>query len=261
MRAIWSGAISFGLVTIPVQLFTAGRPGGISFHQLHQTDQARIRYVKFCGRENKPVPNEEITKAYEYQRDRYVTLSDEELAAADPVMARTIDILKFVETGEIDPVYFEKPYYLAPQPGGEKAYLLLAKALTKTGRVAIGKCVIRTKQYLVTLRPRADGLVMETMRYPDEIEDIESVLRERPATPVTDQELELAESLINQLAGKFEPREYRDEYREKIMRIVDQKVAGEEVVAPAPAPTPAPVVDLVAALKSSLEEEKKKKAA
>jgi DNA end-binding protein Ku len=261
VRAIWSGAISFGLVTIPVQLFTAGRPGGISFHQLHQTDQARIKYVKFCGQENKPVPNEEITKAYEYQRGRYVTLSDEELAAADPVMARTIDILKFVDSREIDPVYFEKPYYLAPQPGGEKAYLLLSKALEKTGRAAIGKCVIRTKQYLVTLRPRADGLIMETMRYPEEIEDIETVLQDRPSPPVSEQELQLAESLIDQLAGKFEPEQYRDEYRSKIMGIVDQKVAGEEVVVPAAPPTAAPVVDLVAALKSSLEEAKKKKVA
>ena len=257
MGAIWSGTISFGLVTIPIQLFPATQRQEISFHLLHEPDQSRIRYSKVCAEENREVPDGEIIRAFEYQKGRFVTLSDEELAAADPEMTRTIDILDFVDGSQIDPVYFVKPYYLGPQPGGEKAYTLLARALARQNKVAIGQCVIRTKQYLVAIRSVGEDLVLETMHYPGEIVEVEALRQGHGKAEVTEAELELAESLIGHMAGAFEPEKYKDTYREKVLQIVDRKVAGEAIVVPKAPPKIAPVVDLVGALKSSLAELKK----
>ncbi len=256
MRAIWSGTISFGLVTIPVQLFPATRGKEISFHLLHEPDHSRIKYQKICAQENKEVPDSEITKAFEYQKGRYVVLSDEELAAVDPRVTRAIDILDFVDAGEIDPIQFKKAYYLGAVAGGEKAYSLLAKTLANTGRLAIGQCVIRSKQYLVAIRSTGRELLLETMFYPDEIVDAGAVNEGLEETKVTAKELELAESLVEKMAAKFDPAKYKDTYREKILEIVERKAAGETITAPK-APPPAPVIDLVAALKSSLGEAKK----
>lgn len=258
MRAIWSGTISFGLVTIPVQLMPATHSRDVSFHQLHQTDLARIRYKKFCDAENLEVTDDQIVKAYEYEKGQYVVIGDEDLAAIDPKITRTIDILDFVERHTIDPLYFVKPYYLVPQSGAAKAYRLLTEALTRTGKAAIGQCVIKSKQYLIVIRPVSAGLVMETMRYIDEILVGDEQLDEVKEAVVTDKEVELAQLLIEQMAGAFQPEKYRDEFRLKVLEIVERKVAGREIVKPKTPPLEAaPVIDLVAALKSSLEELKK----
>lgn len=253
MKAIWSGSISFGLVVIPVQMVPATKDKSIAFHQLHQEDQSRIKYLKVCGAEERAVGPEEIIKAYEYEKGKYVTLTDEEIAGADPEMTRTIDILDFVDRSHIDPVYFVKPYHLIPQAGAGKAYLLLSRAMEEAGRVAIGQAVVRTKQYLVTIRPTGDELLLETMRYPDEVIGAEE-LPDRPETAgITEEELRMAGRLIGEMSGEFDPEKYKDRFREKVMELVKDKVAGREVITAKPAAV-APVIDLVAALKSSLKQ-------
>ncbi len=256
MRAIWSGTISFGLVVIPVQLLPATRDNSISFHQLHKEDLARIRYKKVCALDDRPVKKEDIVQAYEYEKGRYVTITPEEIAGADPEMTRTIEILDFVESTEIDPVFFARPYLLSPGAGADKACVLFAQALEEVGRVAIGKCVIRTKQYLVALRPKNDRLVLETMRYADEVRD-PAEISVNEQIDVTKHERDLAKQLISQMSGKFTPGKYRDDFRAKILAIVDKKVSGREVALPREPEAVAPVADLATALKDSLKQLKK----
>lgn len=259
-RAIWSGSISFGLVTIPVQLFPATRTRDISFHLLHRDCQTRIRYLKYCPYHDRQVDDNEIVKAYEYQRGRYVVITDEELESAAPELSRSIDILDFVDERELDPIYYEKAYYLAPKPGSAKAYILLGETLRRSARVAVAQCVIRTKQYLTTIRPKGVYLMMETMYYPDEVVQPVEIPQLEVAAEVTDKELDLAESLVGTLASGFDPSKYRDAYRERVMDMVRKKVAGEEIVITKPVEKP-PVVDLMTALKTSLEQARAQRAA
>jgi DNA end-binding protein Ku len=249
-KTIWKGAISFGLVTIPVRVYTATEEKSLRFNQLHAKDQGRIRYRRTCSVCGEEVPWEEIVRGYEYEKDHYVVLTEEELERGIR-SARTIDILKFVPADEIDPIYWKQPYYLVPEPTGAKAYALLREALGSDGIVALAKVALRDKEHLATLRLRDGVFVLETMYWPDEIrpasfEELETTPEVRP------QELKMARSLIENMTDHFDPDEFHDEYREKLQRIVEAKVAGQEV-AVAEEPGTATVVDLMEALRASVE--------
>jgi DNA end-binding protein Ku len=250
-RAIWSGSISFGLVNIPVKLFSAVSHKEVRFHMLHDADGARIQLRRFCTAEAVEVPYEHVVKGYEISKGRYVTVTEEELEAADPKGARTIEIQDFVELTDIDPIYYDATYYLAPDRGAAKAYGLLLEAMRKTGRVGIARIVLRTKQALSCVRPFGGGaLALSTMNYADEIakpDDLDLPARAAPGA----RELEMAEQLVGSLSTRFEPGRYRDEHREKVLALVERKAAGEEVVAP-PAEAPGKVVNLADALAASL---------
>ncbi|HXF71632.1 MAG TPA: Ku protein [Actinomycetota bacterium] len=248
-RAMWKGAISFGLVTIPVAVYPATEERSLRFHQLHGKDGGRIRYRRVCSTCGEEVPLEEIVKGYEYEKDRYVTLTEDELAAVPVESSRTIAIERFVDLEEIDPIYFKKSYYLVPEEVGARAYALLREAMSRDGKVGIAKVSFRDKEHLATLRFRGKAFVLETMFWPDEIREAEGVDVEVKARP---QEIEMARQLIESLSGPFEPAAYRDEYREKLLEIVERKVAGEEITVAAAPPASEPVVDLMEALKRSV---------
>jgi len=249
-RAIWSGSISFGLVNIPVKLFSAVSHKEVRFHMLHDADGARINLKRFCSTENVEVPYEHVVKGYEISKGRYVTVTAEELEAADPKGARTIDIQDFVDLSEIDPIFYDQTYYLAPDRGAAKAYGLLLEAMRASGKVGIARVVLRTKQALSCVRPMGGALALSTMNYADEIVSPEAL--ELPARPApAPRELEMAERLVASLTTKFEPERYHDETREKILALIERKAAGEEIVAP-PAEPAAKVVNLADALAASL---------
>jgi DNA end-binding protein Ku len=249
-RAIWSGSISFGLVNIPVKLFSAVSQKEVRFHMLHDKDGARINLKRFCAAEGVEVPYEHIVKGYEVSKGRYVTLTSEELENVDPRGARTIDIEDFVELAEIDPVYYDHTYYLAPDKGAGKAYALLLEAMRRTGRVGVARVVLRTKETLCCVRPIGAALALSTMNYADEIVPVEDLeLPKEPAPPA--RELEMAERLVDSLTTAFAPERYHDTHREKVLALVEKKAAGEEVVAP-PEEAPAKVVNLADALAASL---------
>jgi DNA end-binding protein Ku len=249
-RAIWSGSISFGLVNIPVKLFSAVSHKEVRFHMLHDADGARINLKRFCSAENIEVPYEHIVKGYEVSRGRYVTVTSEELDAADPKGARTVEIQDFVELAEIDPIFYDQTYYLAPDRGAGKAYALLLDAMRRSGKVGIARVVLRTKETLCCVRPMGEALALSTMNYADEIvpqDELELAKHPEPAP----RELEMAERLVASLTTKFEPDRYHDTHREKVLALVEKKAAGEEIVA-APAEAPAKVVNLADALAASL---------
>ncbi len=254
-RAMWKGAISFGLVTIPVAVYPATEEKSLRFNQLHAKDGGRIRNKRVCSVCEGEVPYEEIVKGYEYEKDRYVTLTDEELDAVPVRSSRTIDIERFVDLEEIDPIYFKKSYYLVPEEVGAKAYALLREAMSRDGKVGIAKVSFRDKEHLATLRFRGKAFVLETMFWPDEIREAEGVEVEAEVRP---QEVEMARQLIESLSGPFEPTAYRDEYREKLLGIVERKIAGEEITVAAEAEAPERVVDLMEALKRSVEAAKQR---
>jgi DNA end-binding protein Ku len=249
-RAIWSGSISFGLVNIPVKLFSAISHKEVRFHMLHDADGARINLKRFCSSEDVEVPYEHIVKGYELSRGRYVTLTAEELEAADPKGARTVEIQDFVELGEIDPIYYDQTYYLAPDRGAGKAYALLLETMRKSGKVGIARVILRTKETLCCVRPMGDALALSTMNYADEVVDQgELELPENPAP--APRELEMAQRLVESLTTAFEPGRYHDTHREKVLALVERKASGEQVVAP-PEEAPAKVVNLADALAASL---------
>jgi DNA end-binding protein Ku len=250
-RAIWKGAISFGLVTIPIRLHSATEEKSFKFNQLHSSDQGRVKYKRFCAVCEKEVPFDEIVRGYEYDKDHYVILSDDEMDRGIQ-QVRSIDVLKFVDQSEIDPIYFKSGYYLAPDGApAVKAYKLLSQALADDARVAIAKVAFRDKEHLATLRVRDGVFVLETMYWPDEIR--ESAFDElEEAVRIGDQEIALAKSLIDNLTGKFDPTEFNDEYRAKIENVVQQKIEGKEIIA-VEEPGTAKVLDLIEALKQSVE--------
>jgi DNA end-binding protein Ku len=250
---MWSGTISFGLVNVPVKLFSAARSQDVHFNQLHGKDGARIQLKRFCSEEDAEVPYDEIVKGYEVGRDRYVMIEPDELDALAPTVTEGIEIAEFVDLAEIDPVYFENSYYLAPDKGGAKAYALLLNAMEKASKIALGRVVLRQKQYLVALRPAGKALSMATLYYPDEVvsqDSIEGLPKEMP--DVSPRELTMAQQLIDALSADFEPEKYHDEYRERVLELIEKKAAGE-VVEVAPPPEKAPrVVDLMSALEASI---------
>ena len=251
-RAIWSGAISFGLVNVPIKLFTATSQKDVRFHQLHDKDGARIQQKRVCSKDGEEVPMEHIVKGYEVSRDKYVIITPEELDALDPKASRTVDILDFVDLDEIDPVYFDSTYYMVPEKGAGKAYALLLEAMRKSKKVAIARVVLRQKQHLVALRPLRNALSMETMLYADEVVSPETLEGLPEDVEVTDRELAMAQQLIDSLADDFKPERYRDDYRERVLEMIERKAEGQEIVAAEEEEEQAPVVDLMAALEASL---------
>jgi DNA end-binding protein Ku len=251
-RAIWSGAISFGLVNVPIKLFTATSQKDVRFHQLHDKDGARIQQKRVCSKDGEEVPMEHIVKGYEVSRDTYVVITPEELDALDPKASRTIDILDFVDLDEIDPVYFDSTYYMVPEKGAAKAYALLLEAMRKSKKVAIARVVLRQKQHLVALRPLANALSMQTMLYADEVVGVDTLEGLPEDVEVTDRELAMAQQLIDSLADDFKPEQYRDDYRERVLDLIERKAEGQEIVVGEEEEETAPVVDLMAALEASL---------
>jgi DNA end-binding protein Ku len=253
-RAIWSGAISFGLVNVPVKLYSATSPKSVRFHQLSSKTGARIRQKRVDPTTDEEVPYEEIVKGYEITPDRYVLISTEELEALDPKATRTIDIEEFVDLAEIDPIYYDHSYYLAPAAGGAKAYRLLVDAMRESGKVGIGRVVLRSKQQLCALRPTGEALTLSTMLFgdevlsPDRLDELDSVNE----AEASERELTMAQQLIDSLSSDFEPDKYHDEYRERVLDLIERKAAGEEIAIQPQAEEPAAAPDLMAALEASL---------
>jgi DNA end-binding protein Ku len=254
-RAMWKGAISFGLVTIPVAVYPATEEKTLRFNQLHDEDGGRIRYKRVCEKDGEEVSFEHIVKGYEVEKDRYVVLTDEDLNAIPVESSRAIDIHRFVDLEEIDPVMFKKSYYLVPEETGAKAYALLREAMADDGRVGIAKVSFRDKEHLAALRFKDDAFVLETMYWPDEIREADFGGVDVSAK-IRGQELEMAKQLIDSLSGEWDPEEYADEYRQAVLQIVEAKLNGQEIEVVAPEPT-AKVVDLMEALKASVAAAKK----
>ena len=253
-RAIWTGAISFGLVNVPVKLYSAVQRKNVRFHQLDGTNNVRIQQKRINPVTGEEVPYENIVKGFEIAPDRYVIVEPHELEALDPQKTKTIDILDFVELADIDPIFYDHPYYLAPGAGGAKPYKLLLEAMKETGKVGIATVVIRNKQAVVAVRPSGDALQMATLVYADEVVPADR-LDELPGDEVelNERELAIAKQLVESLATEWEPQRYKDEYREKVLAMVEAKAAGEEVAVQPEAQEAAPVPDLMAALKASLD--------
>ena len=252
-RSIWSGAISFGLVNVPVKLYSAVSRKTVRFHQLHDETGVRIQQKRLDPSTGEEVPYEHVVKGYEIAPDRYVVVTPEELESLDPEKTRTIDILDFVDLEQIDPIFYDHPYYLVPATGAEKAFALLREAMEQAGKVGIAKVVIRSKESLVAIRPSGKVMTMSTMLFADEVVDGQS-LDDAPETQgkTTKRELEMAQQLIASLATDFEPERYRDEYRDRVMEMIERKAQGEEIaIQPAPE-EPARVPDLMAALEASI---------
>jgi DNA end-binding protein Ku len=252
---MWSGAISFGLVNVPVKLYSAVSRKTVRFHQLNGKTGTRIAQKRVDPATGEEVQYEDLVKGYELTKERYVIITPEELDALDPEKSRTIDIEDFVDLADIDPVYYDHPYYLIPDKGSAKAYGLLLNAMKESGKVAIARVVLRTKENLVAIRPApGDVLMMETMIFadevvpPDEIED----LPEAKDLKASERELAMAQQLIDSLSSDFEPEKYHDEYREKVLELIERKAAGEEIAVQPEAPAPKKVPDLMAALEASL---------
>ncbi|HZZ83068.1 MAG TPA: Ku protein [Anaeromyxobacteraceae bacterium] len=257
-RAIWSGAVSFGLVNIPVKLFSAVSHKEVRFNMLHDADGARIEMHRVCSAEGKEVPYEHVVKGYEVGPHRYVTVTREELEQADPKGSRTIDIEEFVGLEEIDPIYYDATYHLGPDKGAAKAYALLLETMRRSGKVALGRFVMRTKESLCVLRPMGQGLALSIMNYADEVVPQDDLGLPEHAAPAP-RELAMAEQLVSSLAAKFDPRKYHDRYREKVLALLEKKAAGEEIVSQ-PAEQPSKVVNLADALAASLAAARNRKA-
>ena len=258
MRSIWKCAISFGLVTIPVKLYSATEQKDVSFHQVHRADGGRIRYKRVCTQDGEEVPYADIAKGYELASGEMVVLTDEDFEDLPLSTSRRIDVLQFTPAEQIDPIYFAKSYFLEPDAQGAKPYVLLRNALESSGQVAVVKVALRQRESLATLRVRDGVFVLETMLWPDEIrvpdfgfleEDIE----------VRAQELKMAESLISTMESDFDPSEYHDTYREALQQVIEAKVAGKEVIAPREEEEAGPAVDLMAALRASVEAAKRER--
>ncbi len=253
-RAIWTGSVSFGLLNVPVKLYSAVSRKNVSFRELRKADSSRIRHRRVAEEDGEEVAYEDIVKGYELAPEQYVILTREDLEELDPKKTRAIEIEDFVDLDEIDPIYFDHPYYLGPDKGAEKAYSLLVHAMTEQRKVAIARFVLRNKENLAAIRPMDGVLTMATMRFADEVVSPETldVLFEDGTEP-KERELEMAKQLIDSLASDFDPSRYRDEYREELLALIERKAKGEELVVPAaaaPEPTKAP--DLMAALEESL---------
>ena len=259
-RAIWTGAISFGLVNIPVRLYTATRTHDIAFHQVEEKTGKRIHYKRLAEGTNREVPYKQIAKGYEVSKGRTVIIEPEELAAIEPKKTRTIEIEEFVELDEIDPAYWDQTYYVAPEDraGAPKSYALLRRAMEDSGRVGIGRFVMRTKEYLVTVRPLGPGMALETMFYADEVRDVGEVIpSELKKASLSSRELALARQLIEAREAHFQPSRFKDDYRDRVLDVIRKKGRGQEIPHEVPEEEPGKVVDLMEALKASLGRSKK----
>jgi DNA end-binding protein Ku len=262
-RAIWTGAISFGMVTVPVKLYSAINRKSVRFHQLSGKSGVRIAQKRVDPSNGEEVPYEDIVKGYEIASDRYVVIEPGELESLEPKKTKTIEIEEFVELSQIDPVYYDHPYYLAPGPGGAKPYRLLLEAMRETGKVAIARVVIRSKENLVAVRPMGEALGMATMIFSDEVisPEVLDEIAEAKEVKTTKRELEIAEQLVESLAGEFEPDKYRDSYRKQVLEMIERKAQGKEIaVQPTAEEVVEPAPDLMGALKASLEAVKAREA-
>jgi DNA end-binding protein Ku len=254
-RSIWKGNITFGMVSIPVRLFGATEDKDVSFHLLHQPDHARIKFKRWCPIDDREVPPEELVRAYEVTKDHYVELTDEELAGLPLPSKHTIELSAFVDASQIDPIYYEKSYYLEPEETGLKPYALLVRVLGQKGVTGVAKIALRNKERLCALRPLDGTLVLETLYYPDEIRERQVDL---PNVLVNEREMAVAGSLVDALAEPFRPEQYHDEYREAVLELISSRAHGRAVVAAEGAPA-AKVTDLMEALKASVEAARKRK--
>ncbi len=255
-RAIWKGSISFGLVNIPIALYPATRREEFKFRLLRKSDLSPVNYKRVAEKDGKEVPWDQIVKGYEYEKGKYVVLKDEDFEHVDLEATQTVDIQDFVNVDEIDPIYFYKPYYLEPQKGGDKAYALLRDALKDSKKVGIAKVVIKTRQYLAGVKPEDGALVLELMHFADELAD-PGKLHVPKRVEVGKREMNMAKSLIDSMSSKWNPEKYRDDYREALMEVIEEKVeaGGKEIEEkPKKAPKPTKVIDLVSVLQKSLEQ-------
>jgi len=262
-RAIWKGSISFGLVNIPIALYPATRREELKFRLLRKTDLSPVNYKRVAEKGGKEVPWDQIVKGYEYEKGKYVVLQDEDFQRVDIEATQTVDIQDFVELDEIDPIFFYKPYYLEPQKGGDKAYALLRDALKDSKKVGVAKVVIKTREYLAGVKPEDGALVLELMHFADELADT-SKLHIPKKVEVGKREMTMAKSLIDSMSSKWNPEKYKDDYREALMEVIEEKVeaGGKEIEEkPRKAPKPTKVIDLVSVLQKSLEETGGKKKA
>jgi DNA end-binding protein Ku len=262
-RAIWKGSISFGLVNIPIALYPATRREELKFRLLRESDLSPVNYKRVAEKDGKEVPWNQIVKGYEYEKGKYVILKDEDFQRVDLEATQTVDIQDFVEQEEIDPIFFYKPYYLEPQKGGDKAYALLRDALKDSGKVGIAKVVIKTREYLAGVKPEDGVLVLELMHFADELAD-PGKLHVPKKTEVGKREMNMAKSLIDGMSSKWNPEKYKDDYREALMEVIEEKVeaGGKEIEEkPKKSPKPTKVIDLVSVLQKSLEQTGTKKKA
>ncbi|MBA2565332.1 MAG: Ku protein [Gemmatimonadetes bacterium] len=251
MRSMWKGHISFGLVNIPVKLYSATSSEDLSFRFLHKKDNCPISYERVCEHDGKEVAWEDIVRGYEYEKGRFVVLTDEDFKRADVEATRTIDIVDFVDADEVDMMYFDKPYYLQPDKGGEKPYVLLRQALAATNRIGIAKVVIRTRQHLAAVKPKGDALVLNVMRFQNELVDVSEL--DLPGDADLDKrEIGMAQQLIDNLTEPFDPARYTDDYREELLKVIHEKLEGVERPS-AEERSSAQVIDIMSALKASLE--------
>jgi len=262
-RAIWKGSISFGLVNIPIALYPATRREELKFRLLRKSDLSPVNYKRVAEKDGKEVSWDQIVKGYEYEKGKYVVLKDEDFERVDLEATQTVDIQDFVDQEQIDPMFFYKPYYLEPQKGGDKAYALLRDALKDSGKVGIAKVVIKTRQYLAGVKPEDGALVLELMHFADELAD-PGKLHVPKKTELGKREMNMAKSLIDSMSSKWNPEKYKDDYREALMEVIEEKVeaGGKEVEEkPKKAPKPTKVIDLVSVLQKSLDQTGAKKRA
>ena len=258
MRTLWKGAVSFGLVNIPVKMYVATENKDLKFNYLHEKCMSPIQYRKYCPNCDREIAPEEMVRGYEYQKGSYVIINEEDLSRIPLETTKTIDILDFVQLEQVDPIYFDKTYYLEPSPGGEKAYTLIVEAMKRTNKTAIAKVVIRSKQSLAALRVKDKTLIMETIFYPDEIRSPESLSSGIDPEKLHDNEIKMAVSLIENLSVDFDPVKYEDDYRKALWELIEGKIVGREV-SQMPTPENNNVVDLMEALKASVELAQKNK--
>jgi DNA end-binding protein Ku len=261
MRTLWKGAITFGLVTIPVSLYPATRREELKFRLLRSTDQSPVNYKRVAEADGKEVPWDQIVKGYEYEKGKFVILKDEDFARVDVEATQTVDIMNFVAIDDVDPLLFYKPYYLEAGKGGDKAYVLLRDALVDTGKIAIAKVVIRARQHLAAVKPQKKGLMLELMHFPKELIDV-SEFKEPAEKAVGKSEMTMAKQLIESMTTGWEPDKYDDEYHEALEKLIEEKIEHPEKGMPAPAKKPKAtnVVDLVSVLQESLKQSKGKPA-
>ncbi len=252
--SVWKGHLTFGLVSFPVRLFSAARGETISFNLLHKADHSRIKQVIYCQAEDKAVPRSELVKGYEYEKDHYVEVDDEDIKKVAPKTAKVMELLEFVKAEQVDPIYLESSYYMAPDEGGEKPYALLFEALRETKYYGIAKVAMHNREHIVILRPNGKGMVLHTMFYADEVRQVDEFRTD--TSQVKEKELNLAKMLIESLIADFEPEKYTDTYRANLQKMIQAKLEGQQVVA-TPTPHIAPVIDIMEALKKSLAEQKK----
>lgn len=255
--SVWSGYLTFGLISMPVRLFSGARSSGISFNMLHRTDKQRIKQQYYCPADNQVVDRSDIVKGYEFRKDEYIIIDPEEIKKIEPKTAKTMEILEFVKTSEVDPVYFESSYYMLPEEAGRRPYALLTKALEESEYVAIAKLTMHNREYTVFLRPHEGGMMLHTMYYADEVKRVDGF--GRPDVELKDAEVKVAHQLIEALAGDWDPEKYHDSFQENLKKLIETKLEGGEVAEVEKPKKLAPVIDLMAALKQSLAEMEGKK--